>query len=138
MSENIESGRERQRGLHLIRLWYLLGAMMLLVVGTLSLLPMPDVGVGDKLSHLVTYVFLGGWFGLLAANRLALCWTIAGLMAYGALLELLQAMTSYRYAEWGDVLANGSGILIGVLVYFTPLTRAMEFVDRRLSLIFSR
>ena len=59
-------------------------------------------------------------------------------MAYGALLELLQGMTSYRYAEWGDILANCCGILIGVLVYFTPLTRVMEFVDRRLSLIFSR
>jgi len=138
MSENTEGGKAPQHGLHLIRLWYLLGAMMLLVVGALSLIPMPDVGVGDKLSHLVTYVFLGGWFGLLAANRRVLCWTVVGLMAYGILLELLQGMTTYRYAEWGDVLANGSGILIGVVVYFTPLARLLGYVDRKLSLIFSR
>ena len=60
MDENTESGTERPHRLHLIWLWYLLGAMLLLVVGTLSLLPMPDVGVGDKLSHLVTYVLLVG------------------------------------------------------------------------------
>jgi len=125
-------------GLKLIRLWYLLGAMMLLGVGALSLLPLPDVGVGDKFSHVVTYVFLGGWFGLLAANRRILCWTVVGLMAYGILLEFLQGMTTYRYAEWGDVLANGSGILIGITVYLTPLSRVLALVDRKLSLILSR
>ena len=125
-------------GLNLIRLWYLLGAMMLLGVGALSLLPLPDVGVGDKFSHVVTYVFLGGWFGLLAANWRILCWTVVGLMAYGILLEFLQGMTTYRYAEWGDVLANGSGILIGITVYLTPLSRVLALVDRKLSLILSR
>ena len=125
-------------GLKLIRLWYLLGAMMLLGVGALSLLPLPDVGVGDKFSHVVTYVFLGGWFGLLAANWRILCWTVVGLMAYGILLEFLQGMTTYRYAEWGDVLANGSGILIGITVYLTPLSRVLALVDRKLSLILSR
>jgi glycopeptide antibiotics resistance protein len=59
-------------------------------------------------------------------------------MAFGILLELLQGMTTYRYAEWGDVLANVSGILIGITVYLTPLTRVLGFVDRRLSLILSR
>ncbi len=138
MGENTEARKAPQRGLHLIRLWYLLGAMMLLGVGALSLMPMPDVGVGDKLSHLLTYVFLGGWFGLLAANRRVLCWTVVGLMAYGILLEMLQGMTTYRYAEWGDVVANGSGILIGVALYFTPLTRLLGYADRKLSLMFSR
>lgn len=138
MSENTEDGKTPRRELQLIGLWYLLGVMLLLVVGALSLIPLPDVGVGDKLSHLVTYVFLGGWFGLLAANRRILCWTVAGLMAFGILLELLQGMTTYRYAEWGDVLANGSGILIGVAAYFTPLTRVLGYVDRKLNLILSR
>jgi len=138
MSGKAGGGMLPQGGLNLIRLWYLLGAMMLLGVGALSLLPMPDVGVGDKFSHVVTYVVLGGWFGLLAANRRVLCWTVVGLMAFGILLELLQGMTTYRYAEWGDVLANGSGILIGITVYLTPLTRVLGFVDRKLSLILSR
>ena len=77
MSEHTEGGKAPQRGLHLPRLWYLLGAMLLLVVGVLSLLPMPNVGVGDKLSHLVTYFF--------SAAGLA-CWRLIGGFCAGRLL----------------------------------------------------
>ena len=138
MAESAEDRISTRAGLKLIRIWYLLGAFMLLIVGILSLMPAPEVGVSDKLSHLVTYFFLGGWFGLLAANRVALGWTIAGLVFYGVLLELLQGMTVYRYAEWGDVIANASGTVIGIMLYFSPLSRAMVFVDSKLALICHR
>ena len=124
--------------LKLVKIWYLLGGLMLLAVGTVSLMPVPDVGVNDKLSHLVTYFFLGGWFSLLATNRVSLGWTIIGLIAYGILLELLQGMTAYRYAEWGDVLANASGTMAGILLYFSPLPRLLRFVDRKLALLWLR
>jgi VanZ family protein len=35
------------------------------------------------------------------------------LLLYGGLIEVLQALTPYRYAEWFDVLANAAGLLIG-------------------------
>ena len=124
--------------LKLIKIWYLLGGLMLLMVGTVSLMPVPDVGVNDKFSHLLTYFFLGGWFGLLAANRAILGWTIIGLIAYGILLELLQGMTAYRYAEWGDVLANASGTFAGILLYFSPLRRLLSYVDSKLALLWLR
>ena len=122
-------------GLKLAKIWYLLGGLMLLMVGTVSLVPAPDIGVSDKLSHLVTYFFLAGWFSLLATNRASLGWTIIGLVAYGILLELLQGMTVYRYAEWGDVLANTSGTMAGILLYFSPLPRLLRFVDSKLALL---
>ena len=125
-------------GLKLVEIWYLLGGLMLLAVGTVSLMPVPDVGVNDKLSHLVTYFFLGGWFSLLATNRVSLGWTIIGLIAYGILLELLQGMTAYRYAEWGDVLANASGTMAGILLYFSPLPRLLGFIDSKLALLWLR
>jgi VanZ family protein len=106
---------------------------MLLGVAVASLVPGPDTGVNDKLTHLVTYFLLAGWFSLLVINRTRLGWTVIGLIAYGMLIELLQGMTSYRYPEWGDVLANGIGILAGVLLYFTPLPRLLRFVDSRLA-----
>jgi len=124
--------------LKLLKLWYLLGGLMLLVVGVVSLIPVPDVGVNDKFSHLFTYFFLGGWFGLLATNRASLGWTIIGLIAYGILLELLQSMTAYRYAEWGDVLANAGGTMVGILLYFSPLPRLLEFIDSKLALLWLR
>ena len=126
------------RRLKLIKIWYLLGGFMLLMVGIVSLMPVPDVGVNDKVSHLATYLFLGGWFSLLAINRAALVWTILGLLAYGMLLEVLQGMTAHRYAEWGDVLANASGIVAGALFYFSPLPRLLQYVDNKLVLAWSR
>jgi VanZ family protein len=125
-------------GLKLVKIWYLLGGLMLLLVGAVSLMPVPDVGVNDKFSHLVTYFFLGGWFSLLATNRVSLGWTIVGLIAYGILLELLQGMTAYRYAEWGDVLANTSGTMAGILLSFSPLPRLLRFVDSKLALLWLR
>jgi len=124
--------------LELARLWYSLAALMLLVVAAASLLPAPDVGVSDKLSHVITYLVLAGWFSLLATNRVALCWTAVGLLAYGMLMELLQGTTDYRYAEWGDVLANGAGVVAGSLFYFSPLPRLLRFVDSRLAPVLLR
>jgi VanZ family protein len=134
MTSSVDSGVSPST-LKFIKIWYLLGGLLLLMVGTVSLMPVPDVGVNDKVSHLATYFFLGGWFSLLAANRAALGWTIAGLIAYGILLELLQSMTAYRYAEWGDVLANASGTLAGILLYFSPLPRLLKYVDSKLALL---
>ena len=127
-----------QPALKLAKLWYLLGGLMLLTVGFVSLMPVPDVGVSDKVSHLLTYFLLAGWFSLIAASRVSLGWTIAGLLAYGILLELLQGMTVYRYAEWGDVLANASGTMAGILLYFSPLPRLLIIVDSKLALLWAR
>jgi VanZ family protein len=127
-----------QPALKLAKLWYLLGGLMLLTVGFVSLMPVPDVGVSDKFSHLLTYFLLAGWFSLIAASRVSLGWTIAGLLAYGILLELLQGMTVYRYAEWGDVLANASGTMAGILLYFSPLPRLLIIVDSKLALLWAR
>jgi VanZ family protein len=134
MTSSVEN-RVSPPSLKLVKIWYLLGGFLLLMVAIASLMPVPDVGVNDKFSHLVTYFFLGGWFSLLAVNRATLGWTIAGLIAYGMLLELLQGMTAHRYAEWGDVLANASGTLAGILLYFSPLPRLLRYVDGRLALL---
>ncbi len=122
--------------LKLLRIWYALGLLMLVGVATASLIPLPDIGVSDKFSHLLTYFLLASWFGMLARDRFILIWTLAGLIAYGMLLELLQGQTGYRYAEWGDVVANSIGALAGMTLYFTPLRRLFRFVDNRLASIF--
>ena len=137
MTSSVDSGISPP-ALKLIKMWYLLGGLMLLMVGIASLMPAPDIGVSDKLSHLVTYFFLGGWFSLLATNRVSLGWTIIGLIAYGILLELLQGMTDHRYAEWGDVLANASGTMAGILLYFSPLPRLLGYIDSKLALLWLR
>ena len=123
--------------LRLLKAWYGLGALMLAGVAVISLVPVPDTGVGDKFSHVLTYAVLGCWFGLLAPNRAALLWTVAGLTLFGMLLEVLQGLTNYRYAEWADVGANAAGTLVGVLLHYTPLRRALALVDRGLARVLS-
>jgi len=122
----------------LAAVWYGLGGLMLLGVLLLSLMPMPNTGVNDKLSHLVTYFVLAGWFGLLAGNRAILLWTLVAVIAFGGLIELLQALTPYRQADWVDMLANSSGALAGICLNFTPLRRLLLFVDRRLARVLQR
>ena len=124
--------------LRLLAVWYQLGGLMLLVVGAASLLPVPDTGVDDKLSHFLVYFVLAAWFALLADSRIGLLWTGAGLFAYGILIELLQWMTAFRFAEPGDVVANLVGIVPGLLIYFTPLRRILVTVDRLLARFFLR
>ena len=123
------------RQLQLSGLWYLLGAGLLVAVAIVSLMPAPDVGVSDKVSHLITYFILTGWFGLLARHRLELAWTIAALIVYGMIIELLQAQTGYRFAEWGDVIANAAGSFCGATLYFTPLHRLFRYIDAKLASI---
>jgi VanZ family protein len=118
--------------------WYGIGAVMLLTVAALSLMPVPSTGVNDKLSHLVTYFLLAGWFALLAAKRATLIWVLVGVAAYGGLLELLQAMTPHRQAEWADLLANSLGAASGIWLYFTPLRRLLLLIDRGLARLLQR
>lgn len=122
--------------LKLASLWYLAGASMLIAVAVLSVVPLPDTGVNDKFSHLITYSVLSAWFSLLVVRRRSLLWVAGGLIGYGALLEGLQGLTDYRFPEFADLVANSVGVVIGLLVFFTPLYRLLRYLDRRLAIVF--
>ena len=92
------------------------GAVALLVL-VLSLMPtvphMPTTG-WDKANHLLAFAVLA-WLGCQAFPwRTAT--VLLGLLAYGALIEVLQSFTPYRFAEWNDVWADGLGLLAGWLL----------------------
>ena len=132
------AGSESSHDLKLVKTWYACGALMLGIVAILSLMPAPQTGVSDKLAHLLTYFLLSGWFALIARNRVVLGWSLLGLIGYGMLIELLQAGTGYRYAEWGDVVANSGGCVAGSLLYFTPLRRLARAIDRLFAKLLGR
>jgi VanZ family protein len=80
----------------------------------------PHLGSADKLAHLLAY----GVIGFLAAARLAVRgqWTIRSAGLWFVLLwvwagfdELTQPLVN-RSAEWGDWLADGLGLTIGMLL----------------------
>jgi hypothetical protein len=50
-------------------------------------------------------------------NTLQNIWIAAILMAFGALIEFLEAVLYHDRLEVRDVIADGAGILLGILIY---------------------
>lgn len=88
--------------------------LCLLAVLTLALLPpsryVPTT-VWDKANHVFAFAVLGV-LGC-AAYRARTAKVLLGLLAYGAAIEVLQALTPYRSAEAADVVADAVGLLLG-------------------------
>jgi uncharacterized membrane protein len=115
--------------LRFARYWFVLAYMMVLVLGILSLIPGPDIGGSDKIAHFVSYAALSAWFSLIVQQRKTLWRILIGLISYGLLLELLQSLTSYRFGDLADVIANSLGVIAGLVFYFSPLRRILRKFD---------
>ncbi len=109
--------------LHYSRLWFGLGYAALAVVAVASLMPAPEMGVGDKWLHFGTYFVLSAWFTVLVRVNRQLIHVFLGLILFGVLIEFLQGLTGYRFMEFYDVLANAGGVVSGLLIRVTPLSR---------------
>ena len=99
-------------------LWRTLFVCALTVITMLSLVPVshpPVVADFDKVEHVVAYGGLAYLMlrGFDARYRLGL---ILLLIVYSGVIELLQGLSGYRYAEWADLVANAIGALAGWLV----------------------
>lgn len=108
---------------HLMRtpaFWRALFVLAALAILVLSLMPpssrLPSTG-WDKSNHALGFAVLA--FLALQAFAGRLLAVAAGLLAYGALIEVLQSLTPYRLAEWGDLWADGIGVLLGALAQAT-------------------
>jgi VanZ family protein len=91
----------------------------------LSLAPvspeLPTTG-WDKSNHFVGFATLA-LLGLPAYPRYRLA-VLAGLVLYGGLIEVLQSFTTYRQAEWLDLLADAIGVAGGFALYL-PIQRLL-------------
>ncbi|MDH3747143.1 MAG: VanZ family protein [Gammaproteobacteria bacterium] len=69
----------------------------------------------DKWAHAATFALLAVWFA--GQYRPRSYWRIAiGLVGYGLLIEICQRMVGYRTAEWLDIAADATGIIIGLAI----------------------
>jgi len=97
----------------MINRWRIFFWFTLLAVLILALIPtspeLPSSG-WDKTNHLVAFsvLFIIGRRSYSAQAQLFL-----GLVLYGGLIEVLQSFTTYRLAEWGDLIADLVGLIIG-------------------------
>ena len=98
------------------RLAFFAAIVAVLVVSLLPPSSLPPMGSGwDKAQHASAYVVLG-LLGLAAWPRRAGVVLIA-LLAFGAGIEVLQGLSGWRTAEWGDLLADAIGLAVVGLAY---------------------
>ena len=115
------------------RLWFGLGYVLLALVAYLSLAPVTThIPASDKTLHFVTYCGLSAFFTSLVQASRSLWLVAPGLVLFGVLLEILQGLTGYRYFELMDMLANGLGVMAGLLCRLTPMPSWLRRVEARL------
>jgi VanZ family protein len=83
---------------------------------------LPKLRVSDKLEHALAFALLSASAVQLFERWRALLLVAFGLLALGVGIELAQGIfTSTRAMEAGDVVADATGIVAGLLVAITPL-----------------
>jgi len=86
-------------------------ALAVLVLALMSA-PPPMVTTGwDKSNHLLAFAVMAVLGCKAFPQRVA--YTLLALLAFGALIEILQSLTPTRSAEWFDLFADGLGIVSG-------------------------
>lgn len=109
------------------RLWLILTLLLVVLSLYLALSPNPPPPsqlMWDKLNHLVGFAGLTLAASLACSNcgqgintRLRDTFRPALLMlAFGALIEVLQSFVPERSAEWADLLADALGVAVGALL----------------------
>lgn len=103
-------------GARALRLAFAAALAAVLVVSLLPPSSLPPVHTGwDKADHALAWLALG-LLGMLAWPRRKAA-VLAGLVAYGGAVELLQGMTGWRQPEWADLLADVLGLVVAALVF---------------------
>ncbi|MDZ7768467.1 MAG: VanZ family protein [Woeseiaceae bacterium] len=100
--------------------WRVAGVAVLAISFAVALMPalwpkvsVRDIMLLDKWLHGFAFVLLALWFsGQYARSSY---WRVAaGLLAFGALIEICQYFTYHRSAEWADFYADAAGIAGGL------------------------
>ena len=100
------------------KIWLGLGVLAIAALAILCLLPtsnLPKVSISDKLVHFTAYFLLAGWFSGLVMPKNYIIFGII-LLVFSYLIEVLQGLSKYRSFEWQDLLANGFGIVVALLL----------------------
>jgi VanZ family protein len=97
--------------------WRIALLFLLAVITWLALSPAPppqaDLG-WDKLNHLTAFATLAV---VAVLGRIGSFWRVGGaLLAYGGSIEVLQTFIPNRAGEWADLLADGVGMALGLLL----------------------
>ena len=113
--------------------WVSFGVLIMLWTLWMALTPDPDVTLafpyGDKLLHATTFCFLMGWWGNVYRERRPRGWAALGCLAFGIFIEFAQWLDPPRDADAFDVLADGVGIALALLLLRTPLASVLASAE---------
>ena len=111
-------------------LWLVIGYALVALVVFLSLTSSPvDTGLNfpyeDKLYHVLAYFTLMVWFAQIYHDRLKRNLIALMLVLLGVALEYLQSFDPNRYSEFADMVANSTGVLLGLMLALTGLKNCL-------------
>jgi len=115
-------------------LFRLAGIAIVIAIWILSLIPLtgaPPVPGGDKTHHALAYfacMFCWAQVYSLPLKRLKLA---IAFIVMGALVECAQGLTSYRFFEWLDMVANATGVIVAWFVVTVQLSLQRRYSSPR-------
>jgi len=113
----------RIRHLRFKRLWLACGLLLISGVTYASVVSVPaqvsGLLVNDKLTHVVVYACLMGWFAQIFRHDLTRLIFVVLLCGLGIGIEFLQAATPTRQFEVLDMVANTSGVVLAWALAYT-------------------
>ena len=102
-------------------LWLTIGYALVMVVVFLSLTSQPvevdmDFPYQDKFFHALAYFALMAWFSQIYHDKFQRNMIAFVFIFMGVTLEYLQSFDPARYSEFGDMVANTIGVVLGFAV----------------------
>jgi len=131
---------EASPDLKLRSLWLVIGYLLIALVTYQSLTSNPiDMGLHffnvDKLYHALAYFTLMFWFALIYHSKFQRYLIAVVFVVMGCFFELLQSFNVNRYAEFADMIANFSGVVLGFTV---TLTKAKDTLVKIEGIVYKR
>ena len=124
--------------LKLRRVWLAIGYSLVASVVYLSLTSSPvdpglDIPYEDKLYHALPYFTLMFWFAQIYHEPVKRNVIAVMFILMGVLFEYLQSFDPNRYYEFADMIANTTGVLLGLLLALTGAKTLLLRVDSALT-----
>lgn len=113
----------RVRHLRFKRVWLAMGLFLVSGVTLASVTSVPaqvsQMFINDKITHVVVYAGLMGWFAQIFRHDLTRVFFVIALCLMGIGIEFIQAATPTRHFEVLDMVANTSGVILAWALAYT-------------------
>lgn len=116
-------------------LWLSIGYALVILIMFLSLTGSPvSLAISflneDKFYHALAYFCLMSWFAQIYHDRFRRNMLAVIFVLMGASLEYIQSFDPNRFAEFGDMVANITGVLIALLLSLTSFRFMLVRLER--------